>query len=118
MKGKDRDEPSSRALDQAATYGKRFRGTRRPLHPSASAAELRRRFDVGLPEAGRDPAAVLEDLIAAAEPGLVGNTDPRFFAWVMGSSTWRELPRTGSPRSGVRMRLSTRLPLSLPLWRR
>jgi glutamate/tyrosine decarboxylase-like PLP-dependent enzyme len=86
MKGKDRDEPSSRALDQAATYGKRFRGTRRPLHPSASAAELRRRFDVGLPEAGRDPAAVLEDLIAAAEPGLVGNTDPRFFAWVMGSS--------------------------------
>ena len=26
MKGKDRDEPSSRALDQAATYGRRFRG--------------------------------------------------------------------------------------------
>jgi len=80
MKGKDRDEPSSRVLDQAATYGRRFRGAHRPLHPSASAAELRQRFDVGLPEAGRDPAAVLEDLIAAAEPGLVGNTDPRFFA--------------------------------------
>ena len=70
MKGKDRDEPSSRALDQAATYGRRFRGTRCPLHPSASAAEAAAAIDVGLPEAGRDPAAVLEDLIRGARrPG-------------------------------------------------
>jgi len=82
----ERDDPSTRALERAAAYGRRYRGSSRPLHPSADADQLRRLFDLGLPEAGRDPIAVLDDLIAAAEPGLVGNTDPRFFAWVMGSS--------------------------------
>jgi len=86
MSEKDRDDQAARALERAATYGRRFRDTRRPLHPTADARELRRRFDIGLPDAGRDALAVLEDLIAASEPGLVGNTDPRFFAWVMGSS--------------------------------
>ena len=56
------------------------------MHPRADADELRQLFDVGLPEAGRDALGVLDDLIAAAEPGLVGNTDPHFFAWVMGAS--------------------------------
>lgn len=81
-----RKQPAGDALKRAAAYGQRFRGVSRPLHPGADAPALRRLFDVGLPEIGREPAAVLEDLIAAAEPGLVGNTDPRFFAWVMGSS--------------------------------
>jgi glutamate/tyrosine decarboxylase-like PLP-dependent enzyme len=86
MTKEDRDGSAARALEQAATYGRRFRRTRRPLHPTADATELRRLFNVGLPDIGRDAVAVLDDLIAAAEPGLVGNTDPRFFAWVMGSS--------------------------------
>ncbi len=81
-----RNDSAARALERAATYGRRFRRPDRPLHPSADAAELRRLFDVGLPDAGRGAVEVLDDLIAAAEPGLVGNTDPRFFAWVMGSS--------------------------------
>jgi len=86
MTEEDRRDPAARALERAAAYGQQFRRTRRPLHPSADAPELRRLFDVGLPDAGRDALAVLENLIAATEPGLVGNTDPRFFAWVMGSS--------------------------------
>jgi len=86
MSKKGRDDSSARALERAAEYGRRYRGSPRPLHPSATTAELRQLFDLALPEAGRDALAVLEDLIAAAEPGLVGNTDPRFFAWVMGSS--------------------------------
>ena len=86
MTRKTREDAAARTLGRAAAYGQRFRGTSHPLHPIADARELRRLFDVGLPEAGRDPVAVLDDLIAAAEPGLVGNTDPRFFAWVMGSS--------------------------------
>lgn len=86
MTEKKRDDTAARALERAASYGRRFRDTRRPLHPGADARELRRLFDVGLPETGRDALAALEDLIAATEPGLVGNTDPRFFAWVMGSS--------------------------------
>ncbi len=86
MTERDRDDSVARALERAATYGRRFRDAHRPLHPSADARELRRLFDIGLPETGRDALVVLEDLIAATEPGLVGNTDPRFFAWVMGSS--------------------------------
>ena len=81
-----RDEAVTRALDRAAAYGRRFRRHRRALHPTADASELRRLFDVGLPNAPRDAVAVLDELIRAAEPGLVGNTDPRFFAWVMGGS--------------------------------
>lgn len=77
---------AARALERAAEYGRRHRSIPRPLHPSADASGLRRLFDIGLPDTGRDAAAVLEDLIAATEPGLVGNTNPRFFAWVMGSS--------------------------------
>jgi len=86
MTERDRGDSVARALERAATYGRRFRDAHRPLHPSADARELRRLFDIGLPETGRDALVVLEDLIAATEPGLVGNTDPRFFAWVMGSS--------------------------------
>jgi len=86
MTQRDRDDSVARALERAATYGRRFRNAHQPLHPSADARELRRMFDVGLPEGGRDALVVLEDLIAATEPGLVGNVDPRFFAWVMGSS--------------------------------
>jgi glutamate/tyrosine decarboxylase-like PLP-dependent enzyme len=86
MKKAKRATPEADALQRAAGYGQRFRNASRPLHPSADASALRRLFDVGLPDAGREPVAVLEELIAAAEPGLVGNTDPRFFAWVMGSS--------------------------------
>ena len=86
MTEEDRHDSPIRALGRAAAYGLRFRRTHRPLHPTADAHELRRLFDVGLPETRRDEVAVLDDLIAAAEPGLVGNTDPRFFAWVMGGS--------------------------------
>lgn len=79
-------EDGSRALERAADYGRRFRAAERPLHPSADAEALRAAFDVGLPDAGRSGVDVIADLIAAAEPGLVGNVDPRFFAWVMGGS--------------------------------
>lgn len=82
----NRGDPAADALQRVGAYGQHYRRTSRPLHPSANAAELRRLFDVGLPDIGRDAVAVLDKLIAAAEPGLVGNTDPHFFAWVMGSS--------------------------------
>ncbi|MDW4548237.1 pyridoxal-dependent decarboxylase [Defluviimonas sp. D31] len=74
------------ALRRAADYGAAFRDKGHPLHPAEGAPALRRRFCCPLGENGRDGAAVIEDLIAAAEPGLVGNTDGAFFAWVMGGS--------------------------------
>lgn len=75
--------PLARAADYAVTY----RSGTRPLHPQATAAELRVRFCTDLPEGPRDGSAVLGDLIAAAEPGLVGNTEAGFYAWVMGGSS-------------------------------
>ncbi|MDH3242602.1 MAG: aminotransferase class V-fold PLP-dependent enzyme [Alphaproteobacteria bacterium] len=86
MNGEDRDNDGAEALARAAEYGRKFRAGRHPLHPDAGADELRAAFDIGLPDRGRAGADVIDDLIAAAEPGLVGNIDPRFFAWVMGGS--------------------------------
>jgi len=37
-----------------------------------------------LPELGAEPMAVLDQLIDAAEPGLVAMPSPRFFGWVIG----------------------------------
>lgn len=86
MTAEDSDRNGDEALARAADYARRYRSGSRPLHPAAGADELRRLFDKGLPEHGRKGIDVINDLIAAAEPGLVGNTDPRFFAWVMGGS--------------------------------
>ncbi len=74
------------ALERAAAHGAAFRSRRRPIHPAADVAALRRSFCVPLAQARRDGAEVIDALIAAAEPGLVGNTDGHFFAWVMGGS--------------------------------
>ncbi|MCP4385202.1 MAG: aspartate aminotransferase family protein, partial [Hyphomicrobiales bacterium] len=77
---------SSKPLERAGAYGEVFRQKVRPLHATASVEELRQAFCQPLGEHPKDATAVIEELIAAAEPGLVGNTDPNFFAWVMGGS--------------------------------
>ena len=74
------------ALEKAMAYGGSFRRKPLPLHPSATTESLRAAFCLPLPETGEDPSKVIDDLIGATEPGLVGNTDPNFFAWVMGAS--------------------------------
>ena len=33
---------------------------------------------------GADPLAVIEELVAGAEPGVVAMPSPRFFGWVIG----------------------------------
>ncbi|MEZ6002243.1 aspartate aminotransferase family protein [Hyphomonas sp.] len=74
------------ALALAAEYGQAYRGRTRPVGPSASTDALREKFCIELTDRGPPAAAVIQELIAAAEPGLVGNTDPNFYAWVMGGS--------------------------------
>lgn len=74
------------ALARAADYGLSYRSRAASLDAVESAEALRRRFCIPLPDAGRDGTEVIDDLIAAAEPGLVKNTHPHFFAWVMGAS--------------------------------
>jgi hypothetical protein len=80
------DASSHAALARAGDYGKTYRHKIHPLHPTATTQELRQRFCVPLPDGPTSGEAVIDQLIAAAEPGLVGNTDPNFFAWVMGGS--------------------------------
>lgn len=75
------------AMAHAAQRSILHRSARHPLHPTATAEELRRKFCVPLPEGPRDGVAVLDDLADAAQDGLVGNTDGSFFAWVMGGSS-------------------------------
>lgn len=74
------------SLARAADYGQAYRQKARPLHPTATTQDLRRRFCVPLPEGPTPGEVVIGQLIDAAEPGLVGNTDPSFHAWVMGGS--------------------------------
>ncbi len=76
----------SDVLTRAASYARGYRSSKHPISPSASAAALRERFCLPLTNDGFPGGRVIDELIAAAEPGLVGNTDPNFYAWVMGAS--------------------------------
>ena len=73
-------------LERVKAYAESYRSGEQPIHAHASAAELRRAFCLSLNEKGMDGADVIEELIDAANGGLVRNTDPGFFAWVMGAS--------------------------------
>jgi len=73
-------------LAMASAYANGYRDSKTMLHPTASLAQLRTSFGGDLPAKGQPGEEVIADLIQAAEPGLVGNTQPGFFAWVMGSS--------------------------------
>ncbi|MEM8801755.1 MAG: pyridoxal-dependent decarboxylase [Pseudomonadota bacterium] len=75
------------AMAYAADYGLTWRDQVRPLDATASAEDLRAAFGGPVPETGSDESSVIQDLIRAAEPGLVGNTRPGFHAWVMGGSS-------------------------------
>ena len=74
------------ALARAYAYCGTYRSKPRALDATETTTELRARFCTPTPEAGRDCVAVVDDLIAAAEPGLIGNTQSNFFGWVMGGS--------------------------------
>ena len=78
---------SSPAMARAAEYGLTWRDQVRPLDATASADELRAGFGGPVPERGQPETSVIDQLIRAAEPGLVGNTQPGFHAWVMGGSS-------------------------------
>lgn len=73
-------------LRRVAEYSEEYRASQHSIHAAASASELRKAFCVPLNDRPVKDDVVIKELIAAASGGLVRNTDPGFFAWVMGAS--------------------------------
>lgn len=70
----------------AAGHARRYRLGSRPAQPVATPQSLRADFCIPLPEHGTPGSAVIDALVAAAEPGLVPTTGADFYAWVIGGS--------------------------------
>jgi glutamate/tyrosine decarboxylase-like PLP-dependent enzyme len=77
-----------RVLEVATEHARRYLAEvpDRPVGEPASVEELRASLDRNLPEAGEDPAAVVEALADAAEPGLIALNSPRYFGFVIGGT--------------------------------
>ena len=58
----------------------------RPVGRPVDLAALRAAMGGPLPDDPSDPLSVVEDLAAAAEPGLVASAGPRYFGFVVGGS--------------------------------
>ena len=71
-----------RTADIAADYLESL--AERPVHAAASLDQLRSALRVGLDDAPRPALQVIEELVAAADPGLVGSQGPRYFGFVIG----------------------------------
>ena len=72
------------AVDHAA----RFHGTLddRPVHARATIEELVEALGGPLPDAAAEDADVIAELVAGADPGLVGSQSGRYFGFVVGSA--------------------------------
>ena len=85
------DEPTDqttellRQTSQATAAYRRSLATR-PVAPPVDKTALHAAFGGALPANGTPPAGVIEQLISAAEPGLVATAGPRFFGFVVGGS--------------------------------
>lgn len=58
----------------------------RPVGVPIEPARMRKRFDGSLPLRGEPATQVLDDLVAAVEPGLVASPGPRYFGFVTGGA--------------------------------
>ncbi|MGZ4612490.1 MAG: aspartate aminotransferase family protein, partial [Kineosporiaceae bacterium] len=72
------------AADEAARY--RASLGERPVVTGRSLDDVRAAFDLPLPEAGLPPDVVLDELVKAADGGLVATAGPRFFGFVVGGA--------------------------------
>ncbi len=58
----------------------------RPVFPSVTVEELREKLGGPLPVEPTDPAVVIDQLVAAAEPGVVAIPSGRYFGFVIGGA--------------------------------
>lgn len=78
------DQTLFRAAELAIDYLQRMPYL--PVRESASMEELRAALRLPLNDAPIDPRIVLEELVEAAEPGLVHSQSPRYFGFVIGGA--------------------------------
>src|SRR4051812_31336492 len=83
-----RREVDGRALQRAAELAIDYmeRMPDLPVREEASLDELRASLRVPLNDAPIEPGAVVRELVEAAEPGIVGIQNPRYFGFVIGGS--------------------------------
>ena len=76
------------ALQHAQAHAARYLDglAERRVGPEADFDALMTTLDRPLPDAGEDPATVIDALAAGIEPGLVASTGPRYFGFVTGGS--------------------------------
>lgn len=77
-----------KALEVAAKQAIHYRDEVQEKSPvyRVTADDMRAAFGGPVPEGGEAAENVITELVKNAEPGLLGQTGPRFFAWVMGAS--------------------------------
>jgi glutamate/tyrosine decarboxylase-like PLP-dependent enzyme len=77
----------SRALKHAHQHATEWLATipSRQVPPQSTATEMVAQFG-SLPEAGSDPAEVVDELARVVEPGLMAMSSGRFFGWVIGGT--------------------------------
>lgn len=86
-----------RTSDHIATF--RESVADRAVAPVVAPDRLRAAFGGDLPDNGASAAAVLDELVAAAEPAVIGSAGPRYFGFVVGgaldAATCADLLATG-----------------------
>src|SRR5262245_26362230 len=99
-------------ISKASNYVSSYRESlsQRNVIPSISADQLRVALGGPLGRTGEDPERVLEQLIAGAEPGIVGSVGPRYFGFVTGgaldAATAAEIIATGWDQSAFNFVMS------------
>jgi len=83
-----RDEGGDKALAAAAEAAIAYRQgvAGAPRTPVADYAAMLAAFAGPTPETGADGAAIIDELVRLATPGIRASTGPRFFGWVIGGS--------------------------------
>lgn len=75
-------------LKKTANYSLSFLDSleSRAVGVSANPDQLKELFNQNLPEQGIDSELVIDEIVEAAEPGLMGTQGGRFFGWVIGGA--------------------------------
>ncbi|WP_426005989.1 pyridoxal phosphate-dependent decarboxylase family protein [Paenarthrobacter sp. NyZ202] len=76
------------ALERAVAHAKQWLASvpTRSVRPTMDADQVAAKLGSPLPEGPTDPAAVIDELVAVAEPGLMAMQSGRFFGWVIGGT--------------------------------